>query len=61
VARRMDELGMPEQTAVAAAGAWALVHGLSSLLNDDRIAVDDMGLPDNAALAEQVCSLLEFS
>ncbi len=61
VARRMEELGIPEQTPVAVAGAWALVHGLSSLLNDDRINVAELGLRDNSALTEQVCRLLNFN
>lgn len=61
VARRMEQLGIPEQTPVASAGAWALVHGLASLLNDSRITADMLGMPDNAALTEQVCALLDFS
>lgn len=61
VARRMAELGTPEQTAVAVAGAWSLVHGLSSLLNDGLIVLDSLDVSDNAALTEQVCSLLDFS
>lgn len=60
VAARMKSRGTPEQTPVAVAGAWALVHGLSALLNDGRLAVDTLGVPDNAALTEQVCGLLDF-
>lgn len=60
VAKRMGSLGMPEQTPVATAGAWALVHGLSSLLNDGRISAEKLGLPDNAALTENVCGLLDI-
>ncbi|CAA0095798.1 putative HTH-type transcriptional regulator [Halioglobus japonicus] len=60
VARRMEELGIPDQTPVATAGAWALVHGLSSLLNDGRVTAEKLGLPDNAALTEQVCGLLDI-
>ena len=61
VARRMEELGIPEQTPVAVAGAWALVHGLCSLLNDDRVNAVEVRLRDNSALTEQVCRLLNFS
>jgi AcrR family transcriptional regulator len=61
VSRRMEEAGTPEQTRVAVAGAWSLVHGLSTLLNDGRVVAGDCGVPDNKALIEQVCGLLRFS
>ncbi len=61
VTRRMEAAGTPEQTPVAVAAAWSLVHGLSTLLNDGRVVVDDCGVPDIGALVEGVCALLEFS
>lgn len=61
VAGRMEATGTPEQTKVAVAGAWALVHGLSTLLNDGRVVASDCEVADNRALIEQVCGLLRFS
>lgn len=61
VTRRMQALGTPEQTAIAVAAAWSLVHGLSTLLNDGRVVADDCGVADVEALVEGVCALLQFS
>lgn len=57
VTRRMEEAGTSEQTPVAVAAAWSLVHGLSTLLNDGRIVARDCGVDDNTALVEQVCGM----
>jgi AcrR family transcriptional regulator len=61
VARRMEQAGTPERTSIAVAGAWSLVHGLSTLLNDGRVVAGECGLADNAALVEGVCGLLRFA
>lgn len=60
VTARMEQTGTPERTSIAVAGAWSLVHGLSTLVNDGRIAANDCGVADNKELIEQVCGLLSF-
>ena len=60
VAARMEQAGTPQRTPIAVAGAWSLVHGLSTLVNDGRIAANDCGVAENKVLIEQVCDLLSF-
>lgn len=61
VAERMAEAGTPAQTPVAAAGAWSLVHGLATLLNDGRLRAGAGDLPGQQQLVEAICRLLHFS
>lgn len=57
---QMERAGTPEKIPIAVAGAWSLVHGLSTLVNDGRVEAVDCGVADNKVLIEQVCGLLSF-
>ena len=48
-----------EQIPVAAAAAWSMVHGLSTLLKDGRLEAGRQGLPEQAELVSALCGLLE--
>lgn len=49
------------QIPIAAAGAWSVVHGLSTLLIDGRLQAGKQGLPKQAALVASLCGLLRFA
>ena len=60
VADRMAQAGTPQKTATAVAAAWSIVHGLSILLNDGRVAAGECGVADDGALIESVCGFLRL-
>lgn len=44
----LSSMNSSEKTTVSVNTAWALVHGISLLINDDLLAVDEMGNTINA-------------
>ena len=60
VAEQISEPQDARQLGVAAAGAWSMVHGLSTLLNDGRLQAGKGALPQQPRLVEVLCQLLRF-
>ena len=59
VTEQLQAANAPQQIPVAAAAAWSLVHGLATLLKDGRLEAGRHGLPEQNALVEALCRLLE--
>ena len=60
VAERMTNSDDQSKVPVAAAGAWSMVHGVSTLLIDGRLKAGGRGLPQQQELVVELCRLLEF-
>lgn len=60
VARQLEANGSQADAAVAATAAWAMVHGLATLIIDGRVSATSCGADSTEAMIQQVCQTLTF-
>ncbi|MGI9295259.1 MAG: TetR/AcrR family transcriptional regulator, partial [Pseudomonadales bacterium] len=61
VVQRIEATGSESNTHIAAAAAWSMVHGVSTLLLDGRLQAGRHGLPEQQQLVSELCCMLKFT
>ncbi|MEP5566815.1 MAG: TetR/AcrR family transcriptional regulator [Halioglobus sp.] len=61
VVQRISTAGNQSDTHIAAAAAWSMVHGISTLLLDGRLQAGRAGLPEQQQLISELCGMLKFA
>ena len=61
VVQRIGATGSESNTHIAAAAAWSMVHGVSTLLLDGRLQAGRQGLPEQQQLVCELCRMLKFT